>query len=433
MDCVMSYGTRGIAIPFPVEWDVTILTKKRMPVSGDPHAVIRAALDAPLGSASLREEARGCASACILVCDITRPVPNGLVLRPVIEALLAAGLQAKTITLLVATGLHRPNEGRELAEVIGDSWVLERVNAANHFARKDDDHRFVGTTRQGVPVRIDRRFLEADLRIAVGLVEPHFMAGWSGGRKLILPGIAHADTIAAFHSGRMLGHPRAATCILEGNPLHEAQLETLGMVGRTLGVNLVIDEARALSFASFGGIKESHDAAVRFADPYFRLPVPRRFPVVLSSGAGFPLDATYYQAVKGICCGASILAPGGDLFVVSACSEGFGSADFRAAQERLCRGGRERFRAEAASRPRAHVDEWETTMLLKALDSGTVHLFSEGLTEEEHALTGAVRIIDLPGELRAAVERSPGRRCAVLPEGPYVAPEVRPDAEGGSS
>jgi len=433
MNCVMSYGTRGIAVSLPYAWDVTILAKKRMPVPGDPHAVIRGALDSPIGSGRLNEEARGCASACILVCDVTRPVPNGLVLRPVIEALLAAGLEAKAITVLVATGLHRPNEGGELAAVIGDAWVLERVTIANHFARRDDDHRLVGTTRQGVPVRIDRRFLETDLRIAVGLVEPHFMAGWSGGRKLILPGIAHADTIAAFHAWGMLGHPRAATCLLEGNPLHEAQQETLGMVGRTLGVNLVIDHERALSFASFGGIEESHTAAVRFADPYFRLPVPRRFPVVLASGAGFPLDATYYQTVKGICCGASILAPRGDLFVVSACSEGFGSTDFRAAQERLCRDGREKFRAEAASRPRAHVDEWETMMLLKALDSGTVHLFSGGLTEEEHALTGAVRIIDLPRELRAAVESSLGRKIAVLPEGPYVAPEVSSDAEGGSS
>jgi nickel-dependent lactate racemase len=231
----------------------------------------------------------------------------------------------------------------------------------------------------------------------------------------------------------MLGHPRAATLSLEDNPLHQAQREALRMLGRMLAVNLVIDEARAVSFASYGGIEESHAAAVAFADPYFRITVPRRFPVVLASSAGHPLDATYYQAVKGICCGASILEPGGDLFVASSCSEGFGSAEFRESQERMCRMGKDRFRAEAAARPRANIDEWETMMLLKALEAGTVHLHSGGLSDAEHALTGAVPAPDLPGALWEAVERSPGRRLAVIPEGPYVAPEVSQQVEGGAT
>jgi lactate racemase len=420
----MSYGKRGLPVDLPDEWDVTTLSKKRMPVEEDPRACVAGALRSPLGSGPLAREAAGCRSACILICDITRPVPNHLVLRPLIEELLGAGLRTDGITILVATGLHRPNEGQELAGLIGDPWVSAHVRAANHIARRDEDHADLGTTSQGVPVRIDRRFIEADLRIAVGLVEPHFMAGWSGGRKLILPGIAHAQSISAFHSARMLAQERAATCTLEGNPLHEAQLEVLRMVGGCLGVNLVIDESRALSFASFGDIQESHRAAVRFAAPFFQVPVSKPFPVVLTSAAGFPLDATYYQAVKGICGGATILRKGGHLFVVSECLEGLGSPEFRAAQGRLRDQGRERFRAEVSSHSAALVDEWETFMLLKALDQGAVHLLTAGLQGEERSLTCVEPVSDLVAELRHCVEQDPEQRIAVIPEGPYVAPAL---------
>jgi nickel-dependent lactate racemase len=301
---------------------------------------------------------------------------------------------------------------------------MQNATIANHFARREEDHVHVGTTRHGIPVRLDRRFLDADLRIVVGLVEPHFMAGWSGGRKVVFPGIASAESITAFHSARILGHPCATTATLKGNPLHEAQNEVLEMIGRALAINLVIDESRALSYASFGAIRESHAAAVEFAEPCFRVAVPRSFPVVLSSAAGFPLDTTYYQAVKGICCGASILQKGGDLFVAAECAQGFGSAEFLESQRRLCREGKAAFHVEADARPHALIDEWETVMLLKAMERGSVHLYSDGLSDEEQGLTGALRCRDLAKEVRAAMERSGQRRLAVIPEGPYVAPFV---------
>ena len=418
----LSFGRLGLPVDLPDDWDITVLAKERMPVQEDPRACVTRALRSPMGSGSLAREAAGQRSACILVCDVTRPVPNHLVLRPVIEELLGAGIDPQRITVLVATGLHRPNEGKELAAVIGDPWVFEHARVENHLARRDEDHAGLGRTGQGVPVRVDRRFLDAGVRVAVGLVEPHFMAGWSGGRKLVVPGIAHAETISAFHSGRMLGHPRATTVTLDGNPLHQAQLQALSMMGRCLSVNVVIDERRELSFASFGDIQESHRAAVRFAEPYFLVPVSRRYPVVLVSSAGYPLDATYYQTVKGICCGAAILQEGGQLFVASECSEGLGSPAFQEAQARFRDLGKERFRAEVGSRSTARVDEWETFMLVKALDKGEAHLYTTGLRGEDRSLTGAEPVQDLVADLRRHVESDPERRIAVIPEGPYVAP-----------
>jgi len=426
MRCSLRYGESGLEVSVPDSWNVTVVSRRPMLGVSDPAACIEAALSSPAGAADLVREARGASSACIMICDVTRPVPNYLVLRPLIERLSAAGLAREAITVLVATGLHRPNEKEELAAVVGDPWVAEHAVIANHSARQDDAHVTLGTTSQGVPVRIDRRVVDADVRVAVGLVEPHFMAGWSGGRKLVLPGCAHADTIMAFHSTRLLEHPKAEACSLDGNPLHETQAEALRLLGRTLAVSVVINDSRELAFASYGGAEESLAAAVAFASPSVRVGVPAAFPVVLSTGAGFPLDLTYYQAVKGICAGATILEPGGDLFVVSRCAEGFGSRDFRAAQERLCRAGKELFRAESRRKARAAIDEWQTVMLLKALDVGKVHLYSEGLSREEHAVTGAVPVNDLLGDLRAAVERAGGRRLAVIPEGPYAGAFIQP-------
>ena len=160
---------------------------------------------------------------------------------------MEAGIPLDRIAVLVATGLHRPNEGEELAELVGDPWVLASVRVANHFARDAEDHVDLGrTATRGTPVSIDRRFVEADLRIATGLVEPHFMAGWSGGRKVVAPGVAGHETIRTFHSARFMEDPLAVQCNLVGNPLHEEQLEIVRMLGDVYALNTVIDEERDL-------------------------------------------------------------------------------------------------------------------------------------------------------------------------------------------
>ena len=251
----LRYGQTGLDVRLPAGAQPTLIGKHKLPKLADPHAAVRAALETPIDARPLAEIARGRSSACILICDITRPVPNRLILRPMIEQLIAAGVPKHRITVLVATGLHRPNEGDELAEVVGDPWVFATVKVENHFARDDAAHVDFGhTATRGTPVKLDRRFVEADLRIATGLVEPHFMAGYSGGRKVIAPGIAHADTIRTFHSARFMEDPFAIQCNLAGNPLHEEQLEIVRMLGDVYALNTVIDEDRDLVHVSFGEV-----------------------------------------------------------------------------------------------------------------------------------------------------------------------------------
>ena len=269
----LNYDRGRLAVELPAGLDLRVIRKRPMPVLADPEDAVRSALARPVGVPPLAELARGRQSACILICDITRPVPNGKFLPSLIRELLAAGISADAITVLVATGLHRPNEGAELEELVGSRWVMDTVRVENHFARDDAAHVELGTTQGGVPVKLDRRLVEADLKIATGLVEPHFMAGYSGGRKVIAPGVAHKDTITTFHSARFMEHPSAANCVLDGNPLHQAQLEIVSMLGGALALNTVIDEERRLSFVNFGEIVTSHLAAVEHIRGFAEVPV----------------------------------------------------------------------------------------------------------------------------------------------------------------
>ena len=424
----LRYGRGTYRLELDPGWDVTVIRKPEMPLLADPVGAVRAALAAPVGARPQAEAARGANSACILVCDITRPVPNGLFLPLLVRTLMDAGIPADAITVLVATGLHRPNEGDELAELVGDPWVMQTVRVLNHFARNDADHVDLGATSRGTPVKLDRRFVEADVRIATGLVEPHFMAGYSGGRKVIAPGVAHKDTITTFHSARFMGHPRAANCVLEGNPLHEEQLEIMVKLGHALALNTVIDEHRRLSFVNFGEVVQSHLLAVDFIRRYAVVPIERKFGTVVTSAAGYPLDKTYYQTVKGMVAPIDILAPGGDLLIVSECAEGMGSPEYVEAQRRLLGLGPDGFLADIGAKRFADIDEWQTQMQLKPMRAGAVHLYSEGLAAAAWGLTGVHQIESVAQAVRDSVRRSGDRHIAVIPEGPYVVPEYRPAA-----
>jgi nickel-dependent lactate racemase len=419
----IAFGRGHLPVCLPARAEPTVIRKAALPKLPDPAGAIRRAFASPMGARPLAELARGRRSACILVCDITRPVPNRLFLRPMIETLVSSGIALDAITVLVATGLHRPNEGEELAELIGDPWVLAEVKVQNHFARNAADHVDLGRTRtRGTPVSIDRRFLEADLRIATGLVEPHFMAGWSGGRKVVAPGVAGHETIRTFHSARFMEDPLAVQCNLAGNPLHEEQLEIVRMLGDIFALNTVIDEDRDLVFVSFGEIIASHLAAVEFITAATKIPVPRRFSTVVTSSAGHPLDKTYYQTIKGMVTPIDILAPGGTLIIASACSEGFGSPEFRAAQVRLAELGPERFLATLTAKSLAEVDEWQTEMQLKPMRVGRIQLYTTGLDAEERRITGVEIITNLDAAIAASIDRHDDPAVALIPEGPYVVP-----------
>ncbi len=422
----LSYGKSVLSVTLPRGVEPTIIRKPAFPTPASPAELIDTALNGPIGSRTLDEIARGARSACILICDITRPVPNASFLQPMIRTLIAAGVPRDAITVLVATGLHRPNEGDELAELIGDPWVLENVRVENHFAEDDAAHVDMGfTATRRTPVRLDRRFVEADVRIATGLVEPHFMAGYSGGRKVVAPGVAHHETIRTFHSARFMEDPAAVQCNLERNPLHEEQLEIVRMLGQVYALNTVLDEHRNLVHATFGEIIASHLSAVEFTRAYTEIAVGRKFKTIVTSSAGYPLDQTYYQTVKGMVTPLDILEPGGTLIVASQCAQGIGSAHYREAQKRLIALGQDAFLRSLQRKALADVDERQTEMQLKPMRIGSIVLYSDGLSDQDHALTGVARARSVEDAIARSVEAHGDASIAVIPEGPYVVPFAR--------
>lgn len=422
----LAYGRGFLQIRLPENASPTIIRKTKKSKIENPDEVIREALACPIGAPNLKDFAKGKKTACILICDITRPVPNHLFLRILVDELTGAGIPLEGICVLVATGLHRPNDGAELHELVGDDWIMENVRVENHFARDNDAHADLGVTQgRKVPVKLDRRFVNADIRIATGLVEPHFMAGWSGGRKVIAPGVAHEDTIRTFHSARFMEDPNAIQCNLASNPLHEEQIEIVRMLGDVFALNTVIDEDRDLLYANFGDIFESHLSAIDFIRPSAVIPVGRKFKTVVTSSAGYPLDETYYQTIKCMVTPLDILEPGGTLLVASRCSEGFGSKEFRVAQDKLVKSGAGAFLEALIAKRFADVDEWQTEMQLKPMRVGEICLYTDGLNFDERIATGVNIVDDLDDAISTALQVADDPDLAIIPEGPYVVPVSR--------
>jgi nickel-dependent lactate racemase len=355
-------------------------------------------------------------------------VPNELLLSPIVSELEAAGISRSHITILIATGLHRPAPEDEKRFIIGDTDLYDSIKVENHHAQDDAAHLRLGTTTKGTPILIDRRFVEADIKVVTGLIEPHWMAGYSGGRKLIVPGLAHRETIMAFHSPVFMEHPQAHNCILDGNPLCEDQLEVVDMLdGEIFGVNVVIDEGRRLVAVTSGSLLESHLEAVDAARKLSEIPIPQKFFTIVTSAGGFPLDKTYYQTIKGMYAPLDILLPGGSIVLVSECSEGWGSKQFIEAQKLLNDLGPEGFvkRISGPTFP-AIIDQWQTEKLAQTLQKARIFLHSPNLGEEKWSLTCVEKARTAEEAVAESMERSGDKNVAVIPEGPYVIPFYSP-------
>src|SRR5262249_12499023 len=279
MRVVLDYGRTGLPVELPDNTIGPLAIRPVQPLS-DPDEAVADPLPTPISTPSPAELPKSRKNACILICDITRPVPNKVILPPLLKTLEKQGIARQDILILVATGLHRPNEGAELEEMVGTE-IKNRYRIENHHGKVLAEHSYLGTTPRGLPAYIDSRYVEANLKITTGLIEPHLMAGYSGGRKVICPGIAALETVKIWHGPMFLEHPSADCGILDGNPVHEENTRIALMAGCDFIVNVCLDGQRRVTWIGAGDMIQAWQEGVRFVENVVRVPVPESLDIVV--------------------------------------------------------------------------------------------------------------------------------------------------------
>jgi lactate racemase len=417
MKVKLAFGREDAEVELPSHIQVTVLEAKFAEAMASADDALAEAVRHPLGSPALLDLARSKKSAAISICDITRPAPNRLVLPHVLHVLEQAGVPRSGIIILIATGLHRAATTQELQEIVGPE-ILSRYVVASHNARDEATHRDLGTTRSGTRVLIDRRFIESDLHISLGFIEPHLMLGFSGGRKLVAPGLAGEETIKRLHSPLFMRDPRVSEGSFPNNPLHHELLEIARMARHDFLVDVALTRSRQIARVFAGDPVIAHAAGVGFVRHSTLATLEEPVDAVITTSAGYPLDLTYYQAVKGVTAGSHIVKRGGAILLAAACQEGLGSPEFtrfvrRFPDARAC--------LDAMAREPVVIDQWQLEKLALVTQKARLCFCTPGIPVEDRAyLWGPV--FEEPAKAVEALcaELPHGASVAVIPEGPYV-------------
>ena len=419
----IAYGKEGLTIEVPDKNLVKILRMTEKPVIANPLEETLRKIESPTGSQPLSELAKGKKTACIVISDITRPVPNTIIVPPIIKVLENAGMRSEDITILNATGIHRANEGEEIVTLLGKE-IPEKYRIVNHMSRDPDSHEYLGETPvYKAPIYIDKTFLTADLRIITGLIEPHLMAGYSGGRKAIVPGISAFETLKVLHGAECIADERNIEGVIEGNLFHEEALYVARLARVDFIVNVTLNERREITGIFAGELNEAHIEGVKFMSTQCKDTVDEPVDAVITTSAGYPLDLTFYQAIKGMTSAQRILKEGGVLIIAAKIAEGIGSTEFtkliletESVVEFL----------ENIKKPGYMVlDQWQLQKFCQVLEKHEVWMYSDGLdgnTLKKLFVTPLESVEDGIEKVKARFGED--ARIAVIPEGPYVYTDV---------
>ncbi len=415
----LAYGAEGLDLDVDPEL-TTVVEPVRQPAAADPRAVLRAALRRPVAGPPLRDRVRPGQTVAISACDGTRPQPRDLMI-PAVLAELDGITRLDDIVILVATGTHRGNDPGELRRMFGDA-VIDSVRVVNHDARDASQLAFAGTHGNGVPVWLNRAWLDADVRITTGFVEPHFFAGFSGGPKLVAPGLAGLETVLVLHNAARIGDPRATWGITEGNPVHDAVRAVGAAAGVTFGLDVILNRDKEIVAAFGGDLPAMHAAACAVAKRAAMRPVPAPFDVVVTTNSGFPLDQNLYQAVKGMSAAHAITRPGGTIVCAAECRDGFpdhGSYRQVLASAPSPRALLDSIRTRAQTVP----DQWQVQIQAQIQAAHRVVMRTSYLTDADLAAAHLEQTADISATVADALAAAgSGARLCVLPEGPQTIP-----------
>ena len=400
--------------------DRTGIFRPQLPAPApDPAAEVRRAMSAPFDAPPLEELARGKKSAVIIISDHTRPVPSKFILPPMLEA-LRRGNPDIEISLLVATGFHRLTTQEELRNKVGDE-IFEREKIIVHDSGNPEVLRKVGTLPSGGELIVNKAALDTDLLLAEGFIEPHFFAGFSGGRKSILPGVAARETVLANHCAEFIAHPCARTGSLKGNPIHKDMLFAAKAAKLAWIVNVVIDARKRIVRAFAGAPEPAHAAGCAFLRGLAQVRVPES-DIVITSNGGYPLDQNLYQSVKGMTAGEAAVRQGGVIIICASCSDGSGGESFRRTLAEAASPQEVLEKISGVPRNRTIPDQWESQILARVLVKAAVIVVSK---EVAPALPCSMHMKHAPSlpEALTMAGKLLGKehpRIAVIPDGVSV-------------
>lgn len=420
----LAYGKTGLEISLPDDASVTVVEPKYVDRLPDQAGAVRDALRRPIASPQLKALVKPSDKVGVVFSDITRPTPNHLILPILLGEL--DHLPDEQIVLFNSTGTHRPSTEAELRGMLGDE-IVDRYRIAQNDAHDRDSHVFVGRTTSGNDVWIHQEFAECDVRIPTGFIEPHFFAGFSGGGKAIMPGLAVLETVMRNHSAKNLDSPLARWGITYGNPLWEEVREAAAMVEPTFLLNVALNRDQQITGVFAGHFEEAHAQGCAFVKEKAMVTVPEPFDIVITSNSGYPLDLNLYQSVKGMSAASQVVKEGGSIIIAADCWDGipdhgeYGQLLLEAeGLESLL----ETIRAPGFQRQ----DMWQAQIHALICLKADVHFYSHNLSDEqiEGALLRPCR--DIEATVAELLHKyGPEATICVLPEGPQTIPYIRAD------
>jgi lactate racemase len=413
----LQYGTDGVDLTTDAA-DITVVEPRFVPGLPDEAAAFRDAVRRPIGTRPLRELVAATDRVAVAIPDITRPMPTERLLPWLFAEL--AHVPAGNIVIINGTGSHRANTPAELERMVGRE-IASTYRLVNHAAQDSAQLAGAGRTTDGRPVFLNRAYVEADTRIVIGFIEPHFMAGFSGGYKGIFPALADIDSIIHYHRAAVIADPRSTWGVLDGNPTQRQIRENGALLPLHFCVNVTLNRNRAITGFYCGDPITAHERGCVAAKATAMVPCERPFPIVVTTNGGYPLDQNLYQTVKGMSAAAQIVEDGGYILTAARCNDGFPAhGNFR------------RLLVEHPT-PQAILDtvlvpgfsmfdQWEAQMLAMILVRARAGLYSE-IPADELRRAHVEPVADVQARLAEELDRL-GRDAAVavLPEGPMTIP-----------
>ena len=417
MQVNLAYGRTGLSVKLPDMTDV--LASRFVPGLADEAAAIRQALRRPIESPPLAALVKPGDTVVIVHSDITRATPNDRILPVLLAELESAGVRRPDITLLNALGTHRRQTEAELRRMLGDQ-IVANYRCLQHDAFDDTALVSLGQTSLGHPVRVNRTYLEADVRILTGFIEPHFFAGFSGGPKGVLPSIAGAESVLTNHGYEMIAHPQATWGVTAGNPIWEEMREAALMTQPTFLLNVSLNARREITGVFAGDMLAAHAAGCDFVRDKAMVPVDTPYDIVITTNSGYPLDQNLYQSVKGMSAANQIVRAGGAIIAAAACADGVPAHGRYAAL--LAEAGSPQRVLEMLARPGfSEQDQWQVQIQALIQLRAEVYVYSDGLTDAqiEQALFKPCRNLEQTvADLQARY--GPDARICAIPEGPQT-------------